>query len=416
MKTDEPAVIVSNDTHVGPRLVKDLRPYCPSGHLEEFDRFAASTAAELEDARIMLDGSGYLDHPNFRTLGHYNSAARLADYDHDGIAAGVIFHGSTNMEPIPFVSTPLGKPNQDPGPELLGVGQMIYNLWLADFGAQAPDRHIGLAYLPLWDLEQAITVLRWAREMGLRGVNFPAMRDGDLPEYNRRLWEPFWSECEELGMPLVTHVGSGTNARYSGLEAIALMQLESSDLSRRALPWMIFGGVFERHPALKLVITETPGNWVSSHVLRTRRHSCLLQIQGRSATQPSTVASGPGNVPVSTWPPTSFSGPALRHLSKSSKRLRTASRGSCCGVPTTPTSKARSSTAKQLTFPPSLASHSATASATHHKQIPRAWSATTPLRSTALTELPSELSQARFTHLLSKRLRRRSTRSPLRQA
>lgn len=262
MTTDEPAIIVSNDTHIGPRLVDDLRPYCPAKYLDEFDRFAESAAVEHEGARTLLEGSGYLDHPNFRTLGHYESGPRLADYDHDGITAGVIFHGSTNMEPLPFVSTPLGRPRRDPGLELLGVGQEIYNHWLGDFVSQAPHRHIGLAYLPLWDVGLAIAALRWAHEVGFRGVNFPAMRDGELPEYNRRLWDPFWSTCEELGMPLVTHVGSGTSARYSGLEAIALMQVESAGfLSQRAVWWMIFGGVFERHPELNLVITETPGNW-----------------------------------------------------------------------------------------------------------------------------------------------------------
>ena len=128
--------------------------------------------------------------------------------------------------------------------------------------SQAPDRHIGLAYLPLWDLDEALAELQWAHDAGLRGVNFPAMRDGELPEYNRRVWEPFWAACAELRMPLVTHVGGGTNARYTGLEAVALMQLESAGfLSQRAVWWMIFAGVFERHPALKLVITETPGNW-----------------------------------------------------------------------------------------------------------------------------------------------------------
>ena len=88
------------------------------------------------------------------------------------------------------------------------------------------------------------------------------MRDGELPEYNRSLWEPLWSVCEELRMPLVTHVGAGTNARYSKLEGIALLQIESGGFtSRRAVWWLIFAGVFERHPGLKLVITETPGNW-----------------------------------------------------------------------------------------------------------------------------------------------------------
>lgn len=63
-------------------------------------------------------------------------------------------------------------------------------------------------------------------------------------------------------MPLVTHVGAATNARYSGLESVALLQVESGNfVSKRAIWWMIFAGVFERHPGLKLMITETPGSW-----------------------------------------------------------------------------------------------------------------------------------------------------------
>ena len=59
-------------------------------------------------------------------------------------------------------------------------------------------------------------------------------------------------------MPLVTHVGAATNAKYSGLESVALLQVESGNfVSKRAIWWMIFAGVFERHPGLKLVITET---------------------------------------------------------------------------------------------------------------------------------------------------------------
>ena len=262
MTATEPVVIVSNDTHIGPRLVEDLRAYCPSAHLDEFDRFAATTAAEKDSASAMLAGSGFLDHPNLRTPGHHDPVARLADYDHDGVAAGVIFHGSMNMEPIPFISSGLGKTKAYEDRELAGVGMAIYNRWLADVVARAPHRHIGLAYLPMWDVDAAVAEVEWAHGAGLRGVNFPAMRDGELPEYNRSVWEPLWSVCEELGMPLVTHVGAGTNAHYGKLEGIALLQIESGGFtSRRAIWWLIFAGVFERHPGLKLVITETPGNW-----------------------------------------------------------------------------------------------------------------------------------------------------------
>ena len=114
----------------------------------------------------------------------------------------------------------------------------------------------------MWDVDAAVAEVEWAHEAGLRGVNFPAMRDGELPEYNRSVWEPLWAVCEDLGMPLVTHVGAGTNAHYGKLEGIALLQMESGGFtSRRAIWWLIFAGVFERHPGLKLVITETPGNW-----------------------------------------------------------------------------------------------------------------------------------------------------------
>lgn len=258
----EPVIVVSNDTHIGPRLVEDLRPYCPAALLDEFDRFAASTAEQKDAANRMLAGSGYLEHPNFRTLGHFASAPRLADYDHDGVAAGVIFHGSTNMEPVPFVTTELGKPQDLDDRDLIAEGMKIYNRWLADFVAESPHRHIGLANVPIWDVEKTVAEVEWAHDAGLRGVNFPAMRDGVGTEYNRREWEPLWATCEDRGMPLVTHVGGGTNARYSGLEGVALMQIESAGFpSRRAVWWLIFAGVFERHPGLKLVITETPGNW-----------------------------------------------------------------------------------------------------------------------------------------------------------
>ncbi len=255
-------VVVSNDTHVGPRLVEDLRPYCPSRFIDEFDRFAAMTAEQRKAAADLLGGSGYLDHPNLRTPGHHDPTARLADYDHDGIVAGVLFHGSMNMEPIPFVPMTLGKAVKYGERDLTAAGFRMYNRWLADFVSTAPHRHVGVAYLPMWDVDAAVAEVEWAHDAGLKAVNFPAMRDGDLPEYNKRSWEPLWHMCEERQMPLVTHVGAATNADYSGLESVALLQVESGNfVSKRAVWWMIFAGVFERHPRLTLVITETPGNW-----------------------------------------------------------------------------------------------------------------------------------------------------------
>jgi hypothetical protein len=252
-------VVISADTHVGPRLREDLRGYCPAGHLEEFDRFAS---VRLPPGVVYPP-----KHPNMTTAGHYDSDARLADYDFDGVAAGVIFHGSQNGESVPFIPNAfiaklMGQEDKPFDPDMATVGQMIYNRWLVDFVAQAPDRHIGLAHLSMWDIDTAIEEVRWAAAHGLRGVNFPALREGVILEYNDRAWDPFWSVCEELGLPLVTHVGGAGSGRLSGPESVLIYAMEGGGWSaRRAIWWMIFGGVFERHPRLQLVITETPGNW-----------------------------------------------------------------------------------------------------------------------------------------------------------
>ena len=180
MHTDEPMVVVSVDTHAGPRLVEDLRPYCPAAHVEDFDRFAGEADALL--ANIAGFADFLLKHPNQGTDGHFDSAARLADYDYDGVAAGVIFHGSQNFVPLPFGPLFLGARPADP--ELAAVGLQIYNRWLADFVTQAPHRHVGLAYVPMGDIDEAIAQVEWAHDHGLKGVNFPAFIDGEVLEYN----------------------------------------------------------------------------------------------------------------------------------------------------------------------------------------------------------------------------------------
>ena len=181
----------------------------------------------------------------------------------DGVAAEVIFHGSQNGEPMPFLPPLLGNnASFDFDRFWLPIGERIYNRWLADFCSVEPERHVGLAHVPMWDVEAATHEVEWAADAGLRGVNFPAPRHGVYLEYNDRAWEPFWSACEANGMALATHVGVASPGRASGPESLALTSIEDGGyFARRAIWWMVFGGVFERHPDLKLVITESPGEW-----------------------------------------------------------------------------------------------------------------------------------------------------------
>jgi predicted TIM-barrel fold metal-dependent hydrolase len=211
------------------------------------------------------------------TPGHYDVHERLRQLDADGVAAGVIFHGSQNGEPLPFAKSSGSFGSRAGGDdarsmELSQQGVSIYNRWLADFCSVQPERHVGLAQLPIWDVGAAVKEVERASAAGLRGVNFPAPRPS-LPDYNDPVWEPFWSVCEDNNMPLETHGGSHTIidnlAKYTGPGAMRIRHFDQGRLSSRGLWWLILGGVFARHPKLKFVLTEHVGviSWMPSTLM-----------------------------------------------------------------------------------------------------------------------------------------------------
>jgi predicted TIM-barrel fold metal-dependent hydrolase len=243
-------VIVTSDTHIGPRMIEDLRPYCPSKCLEAYDAFVS----EVLPVRDWWTGAGV---PDGMSAGHYDSAARAAILDGDRIAAEVLFQFSFNGELIPFVPSFLHSDNPS-NLELAPVGQHIYNQWLADFCAALPGRRVGLAHIPLWDIDAAVREVEWAAEAGLKGINFPGMRESLVP-YDDPSYEPLWAACAACDMPLTTHSGASSPSSMNN-QSILMLEVGGA-LNRRAIHRMIFSGAFDRHPSLKLVMTEQPGPW-----------------------------------------------------------------------------------------------------------------------------------------------------------
>lgn len=275
-RVDEPLVIVSTDTHIGPRLREDLRSYCPQKYLQAFDEFADNAEAAMAAFRAAYRGSvkdadEYHGKQtllrNLNTAGHHDMHARLRDLDADGVAAEVIFHGSMNDEPMPF-QAPVPGFGPQPDLELVAAGIRMYNRWLADVCSIEPARHVGLAHLPMWDVDAAVAEAEFAGQLGLRSVNFPA--DSGPGEhlvvptrgrhtYNDPAWEPLWAVCEDLDLVLTCHGGAGELT--SGPGSMLLHPVEAATLTRRAMYRLVLGGVFERHPKLTLVLTEVPGHW-----------------------------------------------------------------------------------------------------------------------------------------------------------
>jgi predicted TIM-barrel fold metal-dependent hydrolase len=264
MTTTDRYLVVSIDSHCGP-FPAQLRDYCERKDLEAFDEWAASLSSEHDQLKDLLgipdDVAEAAERPVAEIASRYTDGntdihERLRHMDEDGVAAEVIFHGGQNGQLIPFndftLLTAPGAYHLDQRQRT--IGYHIYNRWLADWISVEPERHVGVAHVPFWDVEAAVAEIEWARSVGLTSVNFPSIRD-DLTPYNDPCWEPVWAACAANEMPLSSH-GGRTASGYHGIEAIALGLMEMSFFGRRAVWFMILGRVFENHPGLKLIITE----------------------------------------------------------------------------------------------------------------------------------------------------------------
>ena len=267
--TGTPYVLVSTDGHVGPSLTGQLREYCPQEYLADFDAYAAANAGpvafvgakEMFDKQQLPEALIEARKLAFECPGQQDPYARVKDMDRDGVAAEVIFAGGQNDEVLPFLS-PLGLSVDGIDARLQQAGQEIYNRWLADFVTVEPERHVGLVHVPIWDIEAAANAAAWGHQHGLHGINFPAPRRGLLP-YNDPAYDPFWRVAEEYDMPLCCHSGGGeTPLGITGPGGSEIFMSEALWLGRRGLHQMIFGGVFERFPGLKVVFCEQRTAWV----------------------------------------------------------------------------------------------------------------------------------------------------------
>jgi predicted TIM-barrel fold metal-dependent hydrolase len=166
------------------------------------------------------------------------------------------------------------------------AGPAIYNRWLADFCSADPSWHFGVAVVPIADVAAAAAEVGRARGLGLRGgISLPPVRP-DQPSYNQQLYDPLWAACQDHEMALNIHGGAGMTYE-GGVERVAIALSDTDFFTRRALWFLIFGGVFERFPRLRVALTEQRAHWVPGmlaeldSIYRSARCAALRKILPR---------------------------------------------------------------------------------------------------------------------------------------
>jgi predicted TIM-barrel fold metal-dependent hydrolase len=291
-------VVVSADAHAAPDSLDDFLGYVDPKHREAvasfgdlssvaIPRFGGVDPGAIDEtdavravAARRLAGMGVDIEAAAPWLARYGTdwvfasdaaGRRLAALEEQGIHAEVTFPGPVlagGLSPAMYLGAHASRDLEPVWPAL-----HAYNRWLAEFCAAAPGRRAGCIPIDLHDLDRAVEEISWARAVGLSGgVMLPAMSlSSGLPGYADDYYEPLWAACEENELLIQLHTGASgtaTDAKqlYDKKHGGYLGLYEVFVFTRRPLWFMILGGVFDRHPMLKVAVTENGVQWLPSLV------------------------------------------------------------------------------------------------------------------------------------------------------
>jgi predicted TIM-barrel fold metal-dependent hydrolase len=143
----------------------------------------------------------------------------------------------------------------------------VYNDWLMDYCKVSPDRLIGIAAIAVYDIDVAVKELRRCKEAGLKGAIVWEVPHADLPFHSSH-YDPFWAACQELDMPLSLHILTGHGyVKTRGLNGTGVehyrgsVNIKTYD-AMNAVFDLVFYGILERYPRLKLVMVEHEIGWI----------------------------------------------------------------------------------------------------------------------------------------------------------
>jgi aminocarboxymuconate-semialdehyde decarboxylase len=128
---------------------------------------------------------------------------------------------------------------------------------IADTVARHPDRLVGLATVPMQAPEFAVAELeRAVKKLGLRGVELCTNVAG--AELSEEKFRPVFAKAEELGVLVFLHPNAFTEGRRLSDHYFSNVIGNPLD-STVAVSHLIFGGVLDRYPKLKVCVAHGGG-------------------------------------------------------------------------------------------------------------------------------------------------------------
>jgi len=185
----------------------------------------------------------------------YDSSLRIADQTRDGVSCEVIYP-SVGMVLCNHPDFDYQKASMD-----------AYNRWISEYCSVDPQRLLALGQTPMRSPEEGIADLEKMKAMGMRGVMLtgnPQVEDYDSPIYGE-----FWDACVDLEMVPSFHILTSSGDSLNRSRGPKMNNFLSIIRGNQDIMGMfVLGGVFERHPRLKIVCVEADAGWAPHFMYR----------------------------------------------------------------------------------------------------------------------------------------------------
>jgi predicted TIM-barrel fold metal-dependent hydrolase len=206
-------------------------------------------------AEVSADGMSYTTmRPEY-----YDSKARVADMNRDGVLASLCF---------PYFPRYCGQTFYEAADHDLALKCVVaYNDWVIDeWAGSVPGRFLPLVIVPLWDPTQAAKEIERTAGKGAKAVSFSEDPSKlGLPSIHDRTgyWDPVFRAANDAGLPLAIHFGSSSTTPQTSADAPRLVSgtLSPISLAYCFTDW-IWSGLLPRFENLKILMSEGGIGWL----------------------------------------------------------------------------------------------------------------------------------------------------------
>ena len=176
--------------------------------------------------------------------GHYNPEARLEDMDKYGIDVNILSLTTPSVEVVP--------------PKEGVIWAKKVNDYFAGICQKYPERFYAYATLPYQNIDEAMKELARAyKDLGVKGIMIFSNINGKLitsPEFY-----PIYAKAEEYELPILIHPAPPLTAEVMKKLRLPLPLFGFVFDTTMAIISLIFQGVLEKHPKLKLIHSHLGG-------------------------------------------------------------------------------------------------------------------------------------------------------------